>query len=86
LQRAPLRLASIVALPVFISFARPHVGVSIASFPGALIFRSGLGYLPEEEWNLTISLPLRPVAEYGVDVLLAEVVELLESDILGQIL
>jgi len=88
LQRSiPLRLASVVALPVPIcSFAWPYVSVGITSFQGVLIFPHCLGCLPEVEWNLAISLPLCPVSENGIDVLLVEVVELLESDIFRQIL
>ena len=51
-----------------------------------MIFPRGLVHLLETEWNLTASLPPYPVLEYGIDILLAEVVELLENDILGQIL
>ena len=51
-----------------------------------MIFPRGLVHLLEMEWNLTTSLPPYPVLEYGINVLLAEVVELLENDILGKIL
>jgi hypothetical protein len=53
---------------------------------GLLIFPNGLGHLPEEEWNLTSSLPLHLVLKYGIDVLLAKMIVLLESYLLWQIL
>jgi hypothetical protein len=51
-----------------------------------LIWPNGLGCLPKAEWNLTSSLPPCPVLEYGIDVLPAKVIVLLESYLLGQIL
>jgi hypothetical protein len=51
-----------------------------------MLLLNGHGLLPEAERNLTGSLPLRPVVEYGFDIISAEVIVLLESYLLGQIL
>ena len=67
-------------------FIRPHIGVGIVTFRGALLSPNNLGILPELEWNLAVCLTLRPMFEYGIDVVLAKVIVLLEGYILRQIL
>jgi hypothetical protein len=80
-------LAVAIALQILFHFLMQLlISGSIIVFRGALISPNGLGCLPKAEWNLTSSLPLRPVLKYGVDVLLAKVIVLLESHLLGQIL
>jgi hypothetical protein len=80
------RLDDIIPLQILFRFftrASIRISISVVFFQGVLIFPNGLGHLPEAEWNLTGSLPPRPVLEYGIDVLLTKVVELLESYLLG---
>jgi len=89
---APLRwpvslfLAIIIILQtLFCVFSWHCINVGIGFFQGMLILPDGLDCLPEAEWNLTSSLPLGPVLKYGIDISLAKMVVLLESDPLWQI-
>ena len=80
-------LAVTIALQTLFRFlVRLLISGSIIFFRGLLIPPDGLGRFPKAEWNLTSSLPLRPVLKYGVDVAPAKVIVLLESYLLRQML
>jgi hypothetical protein len=86
LSRARGTLPMLSRCPIILQILFCFFPWLIIFLQGLLIFLNGLGHLPEEEWNLTGSLPLHPVLEYGIDVLLAKMIVLLESYLLWQIL
>ena len=74
------RLGSpLVAL--FSFFTQPYISVSIAFFRDVTILLNGPG-CSEGERNFISSLPASPVLQYGIDLLLVKVMDLLKSKIL----
>lgn len=75
----------LVLLDVFL-VPRPHPSRGIILSLGPLTLPISLVHFFEAEWDLSGSLPLRPVSEEGIGILKADVVVLREGNVIRQVL